>query len=71
MGELAGEEAPCQFSTRWRVLGKRGMRDDGRVRDSKRVGAEGGLCRQYKGEGMGGGLDSAKNLLKFMKEPLG
>lgn len=38
MGELAGEEAPCQFSTRWRVLGKRGMRDDGGVRDSKRVG---------------------------------
>lgn len=38
MGELAGEEAPCQFSTRWRVLGKRRMRDDGGVRDSKRVG---------------------------------
>lgn len=27
-GELTGEEAACQFSTRWRELGKKGMRDD-------------------------------------------
>lgn len=34
-GELTGEEAPCQFSTRWRELGKRRMRDEQGVRDSE------------------------------------
>ncbi len=45
-GELAGEEAPRQFSTRWRELGKAGMRDERGAMDS-----EGGVLYRVRAKG--------------------
>lgn len=47
MASSREKKAPCQFSTRWRVLAKRRMRDDGGVRGSECVCRGGFLCRWW------------------------
>lgn len=56
-GDLAGEEAPCQFSTRWRELGKGG--DEGWVRSE---GQWGGCCTELERKRPWW----CRNILKFM-----